>query len=65
MIDCHHERSEGSRFLHEAAVTVAQANTQIPRFGMTMCFWVSGAIRESTDVVRIIRSHSNASLLRI
>jgi len=31
MIDCHHERSEGSRFLHEAAVTVAQANTQIPR----------------------------------
>jgi hypothetical protein len=32
MIDCHPERSEGSRFLHGAAVTVAQANPQIPRF---------------------------------
>ena len=47
------------------AAVMAQANTRsLASLVMTMRFRVSGAISESTDVVRIIRSHSNAGLLR-
>ena len=63
MIECHHERSEESRFLLRYHGR-RRGHVSLAPLVITSISGRLGAPLESTDVVRIIRSHSNAGLLR-